>query len=103
WNATERPVEPATLAQLVEAQVARTPDAVAVDFAGGTPTYAELHRRANRLARLLASRLLGTERTAALLLPRSPDPVVPDLAVLKTGAAYLLVDPQHPLDRIVVM
>ncbi|WP_052707349.1 non-ribosomal peptide synthetase [Streptomyces rubellomurinus] len=103
WNATERPVEPATLAQLVEAQVARTPDAVAVDFEGGTHTYAELNRRANRLARLLAARGLGPERTAALLLPRSADLVVAELAVLKTGAAYLPVDPQHPLDRIVFM
>src|SRR5206468_4108286 len=63
-------------------------------------TYAELIERADRLAGLLVSRGAAAERFVALALPRSVDLVVAMLAVLKSGAAYLPVDPDFPADRL---
>ncbi|HEY0496346.1 MAG TPA: amino acid adenylation domain-containing protein, partial [Kutzneria sp.] len=103
WNATDRPLLARTLAQLVQAQVARTPDAPALLGADGTVSYAELDARANRLAHLLAARGARPERIVALALPRSADLVAAQLAVAKTGAAFLPVDPDYPKERISLM
>ncbi|MFI9379912.1 non-ribosomal peptide synthase/polyketide synthase [Kutzneria sp. NPDC052558] len=103
WNATDRPVPARTLAQLVEGQAVRTPDAPALLGADGTVTFAELDTRANRLAYLLAGRGAGPERIVALALPRSADLVTAQLAVAKTGAAFLPVDPDYPKERISLM
>ena len=103
WNATDRPVPARTLAQLVEGQIARTPDAPALLGADGTVTFAELDARANRLAHLLAGWGAGPERIVALALPRSADLVTAQLAVAKTGAAFLPVDPDYPNERISLM
>ncbi|MGX4687703.1 amino acid adenylation domain-containing protein [Streptomyces sp. JNUCC 63] len=100
WNATEHEVPPATLTELLEAQAAGTPQATAVVFEGETLTYAELNARANRLARLLVERGTGPEGFVALALPRSLDLIVALLAVLKSGAAYVPVDPDYPAERI---
>ncbi|GHE73691.1 non-ribosomal peptide synthetase [Streptomyces vinaceus] len=100
WNATGAPVSPLTLPQLVEAQVERAPDATAVLFEGEALTYAELNARANRLARSLIVRGAGPERSVALMVPRSPDMIIGLLAVFKSGAAYVPVDPELPRDRI---
>ncbi|MFJ9695062.1 amino acid adenylation domain-containing protein [Kitasatospora sp. NPDC101183] len=100
WSGGERPVPVVPVPQLFEAQAARTPDSPALRVAGRTLTYAELNARANRLARLLVERGAGPERLVALALPRSAELVVALLAVLKSGAAYLPVDPSHPEDRI---
>ncbi|MGW7418376.1 non-ribosomal peptide synthetase, partial [Streptomyces sp. NPDC054863] len=100
WNDTARDVPLATLPELFQAQAARTPDATAVVFEGVEVSYAELNTRANRLARLLADRGVRPEDIVALALPRSVDLVVAILAVLKAGAAYLPIDPGHPVDRI---
>ncbi|MCW8103605.1 non-ribosomal peptide synthetase, partial [Streptomyces tauricus] len=100
WNDTSAPVPSASLAELFEARAARTPDAPAVLDGDRALRYAELNARANRLARLLAGRGIGAERIVGVLLPRSADLVVVLLAVLKAGAAYLPLDPQHPADRI---
>ncbi|MGW2817874.1 amino acid adenylation domain-containing protein [Streptomyces sp. NPDC001415] len=100
WNDTTRPVPAVTLTAAVEAQAARTPDAVAVDFDGTTLTYTQLNRRANRLARHLAAQGAGPESVVAVQLPRSADLIVALLAILKAGAAYLPVDPGHPAERI---
>ncbi|WP_327285881.1 non-ribosomal peptide synthetase [Streptomyces sp. NBC_01205] len=91
------------LPELFAAQAAATPDAVAVTFEGRHTTYAELDRRANRLARVLAARGAGPDRLVAVALPRSTELVVALLAVLKAGAAYLPVDPDYPADRISYM
>jgi amino acid adenylation domain-containing protein/non-ribosomal peptide synthase protein (TIGR01720 family) len=103
WNDTEQAVLSAVLPELFEAQVARTPDAVAVVSEGVELSYAELNERANRLARLLIERGAGPERFVALTLPRSADLIVALLAVLKSGAAYLPVDSGYPAERIAFM
>ena len=89
--------------RLVEAfqrQAARTPSATAVVATDAELTYEELNSRANRLARLLVEHGAAPERFVAVAVPRSVDLVVALLAVRKTGAAYLPVDPEHPAARI---
>ncbi|MGC0314399.1 amino acid adenylation domain-containing protein [Kitasatospora acidiphila] len=95
----DRPSE-ATLPQLFAAQAARTPSAIAVSLDGDELTYAELDERAERLARLLVNRGAGPERTVALVLDRTLELAVSILAVAKSGAAYLPIDPAYPADRI---
>ena len=82
------------------AQVARTPEAVAVSFEGRSMTYRELDEAANRLAHLLTANGAGPGASVALLFSRSAQAVVAMLAVLKTGAAYLPIDPALPEARI---
>ena len=94
---------PGDLATLLDAQASATPDATAVVFDGTRVSYAELHARANRLARLLIERGAGPDRVVALMVPRSVELMVGLLAVLKAGAAYLPVDPDYPTDRIAFM
>jgi amino acid adenylation domain-containing protein/non-ribosomal peptide synthase protein (TIGR01720 family) len=103
WNDTERDIAPATLPELFAAQLARTPDAPAVVYEGGSLSFAELEQRANRLAHLLISRGVGPERIVALALPRSVEIVVAQLAVAKAGGAFLPVDPAYPAERIAFM
>ncbi|WP_416978440.1 amino acid adenylation domain-containing protein, partial [Streptomyces sp. T028] len=100
WNDTGVVVPGVTLPELFEAQVVRTPDAVAVVCGDERVTYAELDERASRLAGVLAARGVGAESVVAVMLERSVDLVVALLAVLKAGAAYLPVDPSYPADRI---
>ncbi|MFF7192000.1 condensation domain-containing protein, partial [Streptomyces sp. NPDC008222] len=100
WNDTAAVVADGTLPVLFEEQVARTPDAVAVVFDGIELSYREVNERANRLARLLVGQGAGPERFVAVALPRSADLVIALLAVLKTGAAYVPIDPDYPADRI---
>ncbi|MFD3586902.1 non-ribosomal peptide synthase/polyketide synthase [Streptomyces sp. NPDC058683] len=92
-----------TVADLLAAQAARTPDARALVFGERTLTYAELDAAVNRMARLLIERGAGPERVVALALPRSLDMVVALFAVLRTGAAYLPLELDHPADRLSLM
>ena len=85
---------------LLAAQVARAPEAVALTFGDLSMTYRELDEAANRLAHLLSGQGVGPGGCAALLLERSAQAVVAMLAVLKTGAAYLAIDPALPEARI---
>ncbi|MFJ5224057.1 amino acid adenylation domain-containing protein [Streptomyces sp. NPDC088400] len=103
WNDTERPIPPVTVPDLFEQQAARTPDATAVVCGDVRLSYAEVNARANRLAHRLIAAGTGPEDIVALALPRSADLVVALLAVLKSGAAYLPIDPRHPADRIAFM
>ena len=91
---------PVSVPVLFAAQVARAPEAVAVTFEGRSRTYRELEEAANRLAHLLAGHGAGPGQCVALLLERSAEAIVAMLAVLKTGAAYLPIDPAHPAARI---
>ncbi|MET7851640.1 amino acid adenylation domain-containing protein, partial [Streptomyces avermitilis] len=99
-NATTRPEPGTTLPALFEKQAARTPHAPAVVQGHLTLTYAELNDRANRLARLLLHDGVASGTLVALALHRSADAVVAMLAVGKTGAAYLPLDPDQPGDRV---
>ncbi|MBO0852865.1 MAG: amino acid adenylation domain-containing protein [Nocardia sp.] len=95
----ERPAT--TVVELFEHRVARTPDATAV-LAPDTDaalTYRELNRRANRLARQLIRGVIGTEDIVALRMGTSVEFVVAVLAVLKSGAAYLPIDPAYPAEH----
>ena len=85
---------------LFAAQVARAPEAVAVTFEGRSMTYRELDEASNRLAHLLVARGAGPGRCVALLFSRSAEAIVAIAAVLKTGAAYLPIDPALPTSRI---
>ncbi|MCA1695930.1 MAG: amino acid adenylation domain-containing protein, partial [Actinobacteria bacterium] len=103
WNDTGHDITPATLPELLQKQVARTPDAVAVSGQNTSLSYAELNARANQLARHLISLGAGPERFVAVALPRSPELVIALLAVLKAGAAYAPIDCDHPLERIALL
>jgi amino acid adenylation domain-containing protein len=104
WNRTavERPEGPRGLClhQLCEAQVERTPDAVAVVAETEQVSYGELNRRANRLARALRRCGVGPEERVGVLLERSPALVSALLAVLKAGGAYVPLDPAYPAERL---
>ncbi|AOR31283.1 hypothetical protein BFF78_09745 [Streptomyces fodineus] len=99
-NDTVRAVPDADPTELIEAQAARTPHATAVLFEGQRLTYAALNARANRLARALVAHGAGPETLVALTLPRSLDLLVALLAVLKSGAGYVPLDPDYPADRV---
>ena len=94
---------PVSIPALFAAQVARAPEAVALSFEGRSMTYRELEEAANRLAHLLAGHGVGPGACVALLVSRSAEAIVAILAVLKTGAAYLPIDPAVPAARIEFM
>jgi amino acid adenylation domain-containing protein len=91
------------LHELVAAQAARTPSAVAVLGESDQLSYQQLDEQANRLAHHLQSLGVGPEARVAVCLERSPDLVVALLGVLKAGAAYLPLDPAYPADRLAFM
>ncbi|NEC20693.1 condensation domain-containing protein, partial [Streptomyces parvus] len=99
WLDTEEEVPRATLPALFEQQAARTPVALAVRHGAQALSYAELNARANRLARLLIARGAGPEQFVGIALPRTELTLVAVLGVLKSGAAYVPVDPGYPADR----
>ncbi|MEE1671628.1 amino acid adenylation domain-containing protein [Streptomyces sp. WAC07094] len=100
WSGSGEQESNATLPDLFAAQVARTPDAVAVVCGDVTVSYAELDARANRLARLLIRSGVRPESLVAVMMERSVDLVVALLAVLKAGGAYVAVDPGYPDERV---
>ncbi|OUC86638.1 hypothetical protein CA984_38605, partial [Streptosporangium minutum] len=103
WGGAPRGVPGGTAVTLFEEQVRRRPEAVAVVAGDTEVTYAELNVRANRLAHHLIARGAGPDRCVGLSVPRSLDMVVAFLAILKSGAAYLPLDPDYPRDRLAVM
>lgn len=90
----------ATILQLFEEQVERTPDRVAVACDGQSLTYGELNERANRLARTLLKSGIGPHTPVAVMGRHSLALVVGIWAVIKAGAAYLPIDPDYPQERI---
>src|SRR5215210_8131008 len=101
WNetATAYPLD-RPLHAWIEDQAARTPEAVALAFETEELTYGELDRRADRLARRLQARGCGPESRVGVLLERSCELLVALLGILKAGAAYVPLDPEHPADRL---
>ncbi|HVR95239.1 MAG TPA: amino acid adenylation domain-containing protein, partial [Thermoanaerobaculia bacterium] len=89
--------------ELFEAQVERTPDAVAAVFAGRWLSYRELNGRANQLARRLRRLGVGPEVRVGICMERSLEVVVGLLGVLKAGGAYLPLDPTYPRERLEFM
>src|SRR5215212_2836986 len=104
WNATETeyPRE-RCVHELFEAQVEKTPDAVAVVYEDATLSYGELNRRANQLAQYLRELGVGPDERVALCLERSLEMVVGLLGVLKAGGAYVPLDPAYPVERLQYM
>ncbi|MEU7765421.1 amino acid adenylation domain-containing protein [Nocardia sp. NPDC049190] len=100
-NATDLPglLDDATLLSLFDAQVARTPDALAVRFGAATMTYSELDMRAKALAIELMNWGVGPETLVAVAMRRSLDLVVAIYAVLRAGGGYVPIDPDHPAER----
>jgi amino acid adenylation domain-containing protein len=88
------------LHQLVEAQADRVPDRRAVSLADQHLTYADLDTRANQLARSLIARGVREETLVAIVMERSLEAFVAILAVLKSGGAYVPIDPDYPAERI---
>ena len=103
WNATAHALPASTLPELFAAQVARSPDAIAVIFEEERLCYRELDRRANRLAHHLRARGVGPETVVGLCLARSLDLIVGLLGILKAGGAYLPLDPDYPPARLAFM
>ena len=104
WNDTRADYPAgACLHTLVERQVERSPDAVAVVFQDQEVSYGDLNRRANRLAHALMERGVGPETRVGLFLERSPEMVVALLAVLKAGGVFVPLDPDHPGERLSIL
>ncbi|MFE7183931.1 amino acid adenylation domain-containing protein [Streptomyces erythrochromogenes] len=99
-NDTARPVVAGTLPDAFEAQVERDPERVAVIGEQGTLTYGEFNRRANRLAHWLVEQGAGPEQFVAVRIRHSIDLLLAIYAVVKSGAAYVPVDPDLPEDRV---
>jgi amino acid adenylation domain-containing protein/FkbM family methyltransferase len=101
WNATEQDFpRQSCLHQLFEANAATTPDAIAVIAGTEAITYRTLNERANQLARLLQKHGAGLGVRVGLLLKRSVDVVLAVMATLKTGSAYVPLDPSYPEERL---
>jgi amino acid adenylation domain-containing protein len=101
WNATqaERDVDLCVPRQF-EAQVRRTPDAVALVFEGQHVTYRELNRKANQLAHCLNGLGVGLDTPVGIYVERSPEMIVAVLGVMKAGAAYVPLDTDYPTERV---
>ncbi|MEV8438194.1 amino acid adenylation domain-containing protein [Actinosynnema sp. NPDC051121] len=100
WNDTARRLDRALVPDMVANRTRQIPGVTAMAASDGELTYRQLGARSNRLARELIRRGAGPEKIVAIAVPRSSDLVVAALAVLKSGAAFLPVDPGHPADRI---
>src|SRR5690554_6130406 len=92
-----------TVVDFFEKQAMRTPENIAVEFQGEVFSYRDLDGRANQLANYLRNKGIGEGKIVALQLDRSPKLIISLLAILKTGAAYMPVDPSYPADRVEYM
>ncbi|MEQ1685707.1 MAG: amino acid adenylation domain-containing protein [Burkholderiaceae bacterium] len=104
WNNTFEPLpQPARFEQWVSLQASQTPDRIAVVARSQSITYAELERRANQIAQVLCQRGIGAGALVGLCLGRHVDMLPALLGILKTGAAYVPLDPSFPRDRLAEM
>jgi amino acid adenylation domain-containing protein len=102
-NRTETTYPVLCVHAMIEKQVKITPDSVAVEFESRAMTYGELNRRANRVARFLKSTGVGIESRVGVCLYRGLDLMPVLLGILKSGAAYVPLDPGYPPDRLAYM
>ncbi|MEM6698050.1 MAG: amino acid adenylation domain-containing protein, partial [Bacteroidota bacterium] len=101
FNETERAYpQNVTLPQLFEAQVQKTPQRTAILFEQTSLTYEELNQRANQLAHYLLAQGIETEDLIAICIERSLEMMIGLLGILKSGAAYVPLDPEYPKERI---
>ncbi len=104
WNSPSAQFDDAgSIKELFEAQVAKTPDAPAVSFQGATISYSELNSRANRIAWMLRDRGAAPGDLVGIMMEKSLDLLPAVLGVVKSGAAYVPIDPLYPSDRIEFM
>jgi amino acid adenylation domain-containing protein len=104
WNETKADYpETARIQDLIESQVERTPDAIAVQFDNEQLSYWDLNARSNRLARDLQILGVGPEARVGICVERSLEMVIGALGILKAGGAYLPLDPRHPKERVAFM
>ncbi|GER91700.1 hypothetical protein KDW_58620 [Dictyobacter vulcani] len=103
WNATERPYIPACWHQLFERQVARTPQQEALVFGAQSLSYQQLDQQANQLAHYLLQQGIKRGDRIGVCVERSFEMVISILAILKTGAAYVTLDPAYPFQRLEYM
>ncbi|HJT27420.1 MAG TPA: amino acid adenylation domain-containing protein, partial [Pyrinomonadaceae bacterium] len=103
WNATTADFPTVCVTQLFEEQARKSPDTIALECASTALTYDDLNSAANRLARYLQKREVGTETLVGIFMDRSPEMVVAIIAVLKAGAAYLPLDTGYPRERLSLM
>ncbi|MCZ8518253.1 MULTISPECIES: non-ribosomal peptide synthase/polyketide synthase [Paenibacillus] len=92
-----------TIQEMFEEQAERTPGATAIIFDEQQLTYGELNERANRLARTLRAQGVQANQPVGIMLERSPELITGMLAILKSGAAYVPIDPDYPEERIQFM
>lgn len=101
WHETDKAYPPVTsMLHLFEAQAAQTPEDIAIIFEGAQLTYRQLNDHANQLARHLRDKGAGREIPIGLLLDRSLEIMVALFAVLKSGSAYIPLDPTYPPERL---
>ncbi|MEB8836650.1 AMP-binding protein, partial [Bacillus cereus] len=100
YNQTEKETEKTTLHNLFARQAQKTPDYTAVIMEEESLTYEELHEKSNQVARYLQEKRVGKGSLVGVLAQRCPDTIVNILGILKTGAAYVPVDPEYPQERI---
>ena len=103
WNQTRAEALDCCIHELFEAQVDRSPDAVALLFEGAQISYAQLNARANRLAHRLRGLGVGPDERVAICVQRGMEMVVALLGVLKAGGAYVPFDPGYPPARLRMM
>ncbi|TRX31184.1 amino acid adenylation domain-containing protein, partial [Flavobacterium sp. ZT3R18] len=101
FNATEKnyPTD-ITLVDLIEAQVANNPEGIALAYEGEKMTYAALNAKANQVAHYLHSIDVTTESIVGLCMERSFEMVIGILGIMKSGGAYVPIDPHYPSERI---
>ncbi len=100
WNQTEADYDQRPIHELFEVQTEKSPDSIAVQCDEYLFTYAELNRRANRLARRLTKLGVGPEVRVGLCVERGPEMAAGMLGILKTGGAYVPLDPTYPRERL---
>jgi thioester reductase-like protein len=100
WNVDRTPYRRECVHHLIEEQVERTPDAIAVEYAGERLTYGNLNRRANQLARRLRSKGVSNGDMVGLCMDRSADLIVAVVAILKAACVVVPLDAAHPIERL---